>query len=221
MKTKRIARLIGAALILPALALAHAPAQDLMLNVKGGHRLGETAAQFFAEGFEQQALAACAAGDYKGVDKANRRELKKYCAGLAEARQQAMSGIRYEYKGGGDVTEFRTDTFIFDAGHLVKVELIYATPNAQGNYRGQSFDHIFAGLKQAYGPPARESTETVRNIYGVSYVAHRELWLAPEAAILITEQPGESGSTTLAAFTRSEYDRTMAGLVPKSSNPLQ
>jgi hypothetical protein len=218
---KRIARTIGTALIFPALALAQAPAQDQMLNVKGGHRLGETAVQFFDEGFEKQALGACATGDYKGIDKANRRELKKYCAELAQARQQATSGIRYEYKGGGDLTEFRTDTFTFDAAHLVRVEFVFATPNAEGNYRGESFDQIFAGLKQAYGPPAREGTETVRNIYGVSYVAHRELWLTPEAAILITEQPGESGSTTLAAFSRAEYDRTMTGLLPKSSNPLQ
>jgi len=199
---------------------APAPSQEQGMPVKGGHFMGEAAEQFFSEGFEKQALAACASGDFRGVSK-SKRELKKYCAHLADARQQAMSGSRYDYEGGGDLTEFRTDTFTFDGGRLVKVELVYSAPNAEANYLGQSFDQLFAGVKQAYGPPTSESTQTVKNVYGVEYAAHRELWLTPQSAIVITEHPGEGGSTSLAAFTRAEYDRTVQASAPKAPNPLQ
>jgi hypothetical protein len=195
-------------------------AQDQLMKVKGGHQLGETAAQFFAEGYEKQMLGACATGDFKSVNKSSRRELKKYCADLDDARQQAVSGKRYDYKGGGDLTEMRTDTFTFNGGRLVKVELIYSAPNAEVNYRGQKFDNIFAGVKQAYGPTTSETTEPAKNAYGVEYVAHRELWLLPGNAILITERPGPDGSTTLEAFTRAEYDRTRAA-AGKPANPLE
>lgn len=201
-------------------AQEHAAPQTQGLPVKGGHFMGETAEQFFSEGFEKQALGACAAGDYRGVSK-SKRELKKYCAHLADARQQAMSGNRYDYEGGGDLTEFRTDTFTFDGGKLVKVELVYSAPNAEANYRGQSFEQIFAGVKQAYGPPTSESTQSVKNVYGVEYAAHRELWLMPQFAIVITEHPGESGSTVLSAFTRAEYDRTVQADAAKAPNPLR
>jgi hypothetical protein len=195
-------------------------AQDQLMKVKGGHQLGETAAQFFAEGYEKQMLGACATGDFKSVNKSSRRELKKYCADLDDARQQAVSGKRYDYKGDGDLTEMRTDTFTFNGGRLVKVELIYSAPNAEVNYRGQKFDNIFAGVKQAYGPTTSETTEPAKNAYGVEYVAHRELWLLPGNAILITERPGPDGSTTLEAFTRAEYDRTRAA-AGKPANPLE
>src|SRR6202035_5446467 len=125
------------------------------------------------------------------------------------ARQQAISGRRAEYKGSGDLSEMRMDTFTFDGGHLVKVELVFSAPSAEVNYRGQSFEKIFAGVQQAYGPLTSENTEPVRDAYGVQYLAHRELWVAPHAVILITEQPGPGGSTTLVSFTRAEYDRTM------------
>lgn len=200
---------------------APAASQDQGMPVKGGHFMGETSEQFFSEGFEKQALAACASGDFRGVNKSNKRELKKYCTHLSDARQQAMSGSRYDYEGGGDLTEFRTDTFTFDGGKLVKVELVYSAPNAEANYRGQSFEQIFAGVKQAYGPPTSESTQTVKNVYGVEYVAHRELWLTPQSAIVITEHPGEAGSTSLAAFTRAEYDRTAQASAAKAPNPLR
>lgn len=196
------------------------PSQDSMLKVKGGHQLGETSEQFFSEGFEKQALTACATGDFKGVEKWSKRELKLLCARIAAAREQAGSGKRYDYKGGGDVSERRTDTFTFESANLVKVELVFAAPSAEANYHGQSFEQIFAGLKQAYGSPTSESTQPATNTYGVRYTAHRELWLTPQAAILVVEQPGETGSTTLAAFTRSEYDRSMAA-DSKSANPLQ
>jgi hypothetical protein len=215
----RAAPLIFLACVLLALT-GGALAQDQLMKVKGGHQLGETAAQFFAEGYEKHALGACTTGDFKSVDKSSKRQLKKYCADLDDARQQAVSGKRYDYKGGGDLTEMRTDTFTFNGGRLVKVELVYSAPNAEVNYRGQKFDDIFAGVKQAYGPPTSETTEPTKNAYGVEYVAHRELWLLPGNAILITERPGPDGSTTLEAFTRAEYDRTKAA-AGKPANPLE
>ena len=74
----------------------------------------------------------------------------------------------------------RTDTFTFDGGHLVKVELLYSAPSAEFNYRGHAFEEILAGARQAYGPPTTETTEPTQDIYGVPYVAHRELWVAPQ-----------------------------------------
>ena len=221
MQGKTMKRKTVGAITLAALSLAGGAFAQDMLKVKGGHALGEPAEQFFSEGYEKQALSACATGDFKGVNKANRRQLKQYCDDLANARRQAMSAQRYDYKGGGDLSEMRTDTFTFDSGHLVKIELLFSAPSAELNYRGQSFQEIFAGIKQAYGPPSSEIAQPVRNAYGVEFLAHRELWLTSQAAILIKEQPGEGGSTTLIAFTRAEYDRTMAGEVPKAPNPLQ
>lgn len=220
---KGIIPLLGlSALLLNVEALAQNQLiQDQPIKVKGGHQLGETAEQFFAEGYEKDMLGACATGDFRSVNKSSRRQLKDYCGAFADVHRQAISGKRYEYKGGGDVTEMRTDTFTFDGDRLVKVELLYSAPSAEVNYRGQSFEKIFAGAKQAYGAPLSETTEPIQDAYGVPYVAHRELWLAPQAAILITEKPGPGGSTTLAAFTRDEYDRTVAGAAAKAANPLQ
>jgi hypothetical protein len=197
------------------------PAQDLPMKVKGGHQLGETAEQFFAEGQEKEALGACATGNFKGLDKSIRHQVKKGCDKLAETRQLAMGGKREDYQSGGDPSEMWTDTFTFDGGRLVKVELVYSIPSAASNYRGHSFEDIFAGAKQAYGPPMSESTKPTHDPYGVPYLAHRELWVASHAAVLITEQPGRGGSTTLVAFTRAEYDRTTAAGDPKPANPLE
>lgn len=196
-------------------------AQEQPLKVKGGHELGETAEQFFAEGSEKMALSTCAARDFKSVDKSNRRLAKKICEDLVDARQQAISGKRSEYQSGGDPAEVRMDTFTFAGDHLEKVELLYSAPSAEVNYRGLSFETIFAGVKQAYGPPTRESTETTKSAYGVEYLAHSDLWLARDTAILITEKPGPGGSTTLIAFTRAEYDRTIEAGAPKPANPLE
>jgi hypothetical protein len=195
-------------------------AQEQIRKVNNGHQLGETAEQFFTEGYEKQVLSACAAGDFKGVNRSNKRELKKYCGEMAETRQQAMSGKRFEYKG-GNLSEMRVDTFTFDGGHLIKVELTFSAPSAEANYRGQSFEEIFAALRQTYGPPTSERTEPTKDAYGVEYLAHRELWEAPNTAMILIELPGSGGSTTLVAFTRAEYDRTMAGGAPQPTNPLQ
>jgi hypothetical protein len=220
-ETKTINKMIAALTFALILLAGDALAQEQPMKVKGGHELGETAEQFFAEGHEKEALSACAVGDFKSVNKPSRRQLRKYCGEMADERQQAVSGKRYEYKPGGDPSELRVDTFTFDGGHLVKVELVYSTPSAEVNYRGQRFDEIFAGIKQAYGPPTSESTSPVKSAYGVESVAHRETWLAPHSAILIIEQPGQDGSTTLLAFTRADYDRTMAERTSKAANPLQ
>jgi hypothetical protein len=209
-------------LTLAVLALASGvPGQEQPIKVKGGHQLGEPVEQFFAEGQEKELLSACAAGNFKGMNKAAKRQAKKHCDELADTRQLAVGGKREEYQTDGDLSEMRKDSFTFDGGHLVKVELLYSIPSAEFNYRGLSFEKIFAGVKQAYGPPTSESTTTMQDTYGVPYVAHRELWVAPHAAILITEQPRPGGTTTLAAFTREEYDRTVAGDAPKLANPLE
>jgi hypothetical protein len=101
------------------------------------------------------------------------------------------------------------------------VQLVYAVPSAEFNNRGQAFDQIFAGVKEAYGTPTTESTTQVRDAYGVQYVAHRELWVSPDAAISITEAPGPGGSTTVIAYTRAEYDRMKAASASKAANPLE
>lgn len=195
-------------------------AQDQPLKVKGGHVLGESAEQFFSEGYEQGAFNACKTGDFKTLAFSSKRKLKGYCSDLADSRDDAVSGKRSEYKGGGDTDERRTDTFTFDQGHLVKMELEYPAPNPEFNYRGEPFDKILGEMKKSYGPPTSETAEPTQNTYGVPMVAHHELWLAPESAIVITEKPGADGSTTLAAFTRAEYDRMVADAA-KGANPLQ
>jgi hypothetical protein len=199
--------------------------QEQMMKVKGGHKLGESAEQFFAEGHEKEALDACATGNFKSVSKLTRLMVKQYCSQLTDARQQATSDKRTEYKGDGDPSELRTDIFTFDKDRLVKVELLFAAPSAEANYRGQTFAQVFAAMKQAYGPPASEHTEQGQDTYGAPYLLHRALWESPQAVILITEQvarqPENNGSTTLTAFTRAEYDRSMTSGVPRIANPFQ
>jgi hypothetical protein len=198
-----------------------ASGQTLPMKVKGGHVLGETAEQFFGEGREKDLLSACAAKDYKSVTEVDKRLAKKYCSELADARQQATNGKRCAYQTAGDPSELRTDTFTFADGHLVNVQLIYAAPSAEFNNRGQAFTQIFETVKQAYGPPKTENTAPVRDAYGIQYVAHRELWESPDAAILIAETPGPGGSTTVIAYTRAEYDRMQAAGASKAANPLE
>jgi hypothetical protein len=199
--------------------------QEQIMKVKGGHELGESAEQFFAEGQEKETLDACPTGNFKSINKPSKRALRQRCFQLTDARQQATSGRRIEYKGDGEPSEMRTDTFTFDQDRLVKVELIFVAPGPEANYRGQTFAQIFAGIKQAYGPPTSEHTEQVQDTYGVSYLAHRELWELPQGVILITEQvarqPDYNGSTTLTAFTQAEYDRSMTSGAPRIANPLQ
>jgi hypothetical protein len=211
-----------ALLALTQILLAHGVfAQTMPMKVKDGHLLGETAEQFFGEGREKELLTACAAKDYKSVTEVDKRLAKNYCTELANARQQATGGKRCAYQTAGDSTELRTDTFTFADGHLVNVQLIYAAPSSEFNNRGQSFAQIFETIRQAYGPPTTENTSPARDAYGVQYVAHGELWLSSDAAIVINETPGPGGSTTVIAYTRAEYDGMKAANASKVANPLE
>ena len=166
--------------------------------------------QFFSEGHEKEILAACAVGNFKAVGKATRKESKYFCVMLIDIRHRATSGSRADYQSGGDPAEMREDTFTFDGGRLVKLQLQYATPAPESNYHGLTFEQILVGVKQDYGPPSRESSDQARNAYGVAYAAHTELWLRPDAAILITQQIASPASTTLTVFTRAEYERSIS-----------
>lgn len=210
--------LIGVALA--ALSFASGVlAQEQPMKVKGGHQMGETAEQFFAEGREGAALAMCATADFKKL-KSNKKLAKQYCAELADARQHATGGARCEYHG-GDEQEHFTSKFTFDGEHLVRVDLLFSAPSAEFNYSGHSFGEIFAAAKATYGAPTDETTEPFLNPYGVKFIAHRELWVGEHNVLLIIEQPGENGWTSAVSFTRAEYDRTMVGFAPKPANPLQ
>ncbi len=193
----------------------------------GGHLLGETAEQFFSEGFVGDILRACQGRDWKGVSQlskdvghASKRNAKDYCAKEMLAEQQATSGARLEYIGRGDEQTMRADTFTFDGGHLVKIHMVYVASiaNFEG-YRPKSFGELFAGLREAYGPPSKSYSEPVLNAYGVKYDAHRAVWMGKQDVISIIEQPGEDGRTEIIAETLAEYNR--AAHAPKIANPLQ
>lgn len=217
MKKQIIAVFALAVLSLPAGLLA----QEEPLNVKGGHQLGETAEQFFSEGREKDAMTACSPNALKGLDRSTKRKAKEICEDLTDKRQEAISGKHTELKPARDAKEQREDTFTFEGGHLVKVELIYTAPNVQNNSTGRTYGEIATTMKQSYGPVTTESNEQTQDAYGVQYVTHREMWLTSHSVILLTEQPGQHATTTLVALTRAEYDRTMDGFKPKITNPLQ
>jgi hypothetical protein len=193
----------------------------------GGHLLGESVGQFFSEGFAGDVQRACEAKDWKSVSQlsksvghGSKADAKDYCAKEKLAEQQATSGTRLEYAGHGDEQTMRTDTFTFDGGHLVKIDMVYdgSTRNFQG-YRPKSFGELFDGLREAYGPPSQSFSEPVLNVYGVKYDAHRAIWLGKQNVISIIEQPGEDGRTEIIAETFAEYNR--AAQAPKTANPLQ
>jgi len=193
----------------------------------GGHLLGETAGQFFSEGFVGDMLRACQERDWKSVSQlsknvghASKRNAKDYCAKEMLAKQQATSGTRLEYNGRGDEETMRADTFTFDGGHLVKIDMVYVASiaNIEG-YHPKSFGELLAGLREAYGSPSKGYSEPVLNAYGVKYDAHRAVWMGNQDVISIIEQPGEGGRTEIIAETLAEYNRTAQA--PKTANPLQ
>jgi hypothetical protein len=193
----------------------------------GGHLLGESAEQFFSEGSAADISRACQEKDWKSVnhlsknvDHPSKTDAKDYCAKEKIAKQQATSGRRLEYEGRGDEQTMRADTFTFDGGHLVKIDMFYAASiaNVEG-YRPKSFAELFDGLREAYGPPSKSYSEPVLNAYGVKYDAHRALWMGDHDVINIIEQPGENGRTEIIAQTLVEYNR--AAKAPKSANPLR
>jgi len=190
----------------------------------GGHLLGETAEQFFSERFVGDILRACQGRDWKSVSKnlghTSKTNAKDYCAKEQLAKQQATSGTRLEYHGRGDEETMRADTFTFDGGHLVKIDMVYlaSTANVEG-YHPKSFGELFAGLREAYGPPSKSYSEPMLNAYGVKFDAHRAVWLGNQNVISIIEEPGAEGRTQIIAETVAEYNR--AAQAPKTENPLQ
>jgi hypothetical protein len=203
-------------------------AQEQPRELRGdGHLLGETVEQFFSEGFIGDILRACEVKDWKTVSQlsnhgahASKTDAKDYCANAKLARQQATSGIRLEYAGRGDDETMRGDMFTFDAGHLVKIHMAYSAPaaNVEG-YHPKSYSELFAGLREAYGPPSKSYSEPMLSTYGVKYDAHRAQWMGNQDIISIIEQPREVGRTEIIAETLAEYNR--AAQAPKTANPLR
>ena len=153
-----------------------------------------------------------------------KRKVKDVCASEKLTKQQATSGARLEYSGPGDAETMRTDTFTFDGGHLVKIQMLYTVPVAPvEGYHPKSFDELFAGLQEAYGQPSNSYSEPVFNVYGVKSEAHRALWMAEHDVITLIEQPGyqtgDNGGTQLIAETIAEHNH--AATTPKAANPLQ
>jgi len=192
----------------------------------GGHELGETAEQFYAEGPLGNVFRACQANDWKNVrqsakdiDPSTKINAKDLCAKLLTAEQQATSGMRLEYKGTGDRETMRSDTFTFDEGRLVKIELVYSAPVADIlGFHPKSFAELFAGLKEAYGTPTKSYSEPVISTYGVKLEAHRAFWIGRDNVISIIEQPGTNARTEIIAETLAEHGR--AAQTPKTTNPL-
>jgi hypothetical protein len=209
-------------IMLAALSVATSlGAQEDPLKVRGGHRLGETVDQFFSEGREKDVLAACSPSALKDLDRSAKRKAKDICEDVKDTRTKASTGKHTELKPAADTKNQIADTYTFEGGHLVKVELIYTAPNIQNNYTGRTYEDISTTMKQSYGPPTVAKNDETQDAYGVQYETHREMWLTPQAAILVTEKPGQRATTTIVAFTRAEYDRTMDGFNPKTTNPLQ
>ncbi len=196
-------------------------AQDLPMKVKGGHELGETAEQFFSEGHEKDLFRECASGDFKALNKQTKRLAKAYCAELTDTREKATSGKRTEYKISGETAELRKETFTFDGGHLVRVAVAYVTPNPESNNKGRSFEEIFDGVKETYGPPTSEGTQTIQSAYSLQQILHRAAWIAPHVAVLVVEQPSPEASIVVTACTRAEFDRMGAEGKPKIGNPIE
>jgi hypothetical protein len=191
----------------------------------GGHLLGETAEQFFSEGFVGDMQRACQARNwrtvsqlFKNADPESKFNARDYCAKEKVAKQQATSGTRLEYSGPGDEETLRADMFTFDGGHLVKIDMVY-NASLEG-YSPKSFGELFAGLREAYGPPSKSYSESVvLPPYGIKYDAHRALWMGNQDVISIIEQPGHNVRTEIVAETLAEYNR--AAQAPKTANPLQ
>jgi len=210
------------------LLCASVPAQEQPRQLKGGgHLLGETAEQFYSEGYIGDLLRACQAKDWKTVshisqntDHSSKNNAKDICETATLAKEQAMSGARQEYKGSGDKETRRADTFTFDRGHLVKIDMVYSTTSVEfEGFHPKSFGELLEGLKEAYGAPTKFYTEPVQNAYGVKSDAQRAVWMGKDDVIMLIEQPGANGWTELVAQTLAEYNR--AAQAPKTVNPLQ
>jgi hypothetical protein len=195
------------------MSCASLSSQDQPRELRGdAHLLGETAQQFFSEGFVGDMLRACEASDWKTVSKnvrhMSKTNAKDYCAKEKLAKQQATSGTRLEYNGRGDEETMRADTFTFDSGHLVKIDMAYMAPVAN-----------IEGFHPKSWPPSKSYREPVLNAYGVKYEARRAVWKGNHDIITIIEQPGQGARTKIIAETLAEYNRSPQA--PKTPNPLQ
>lgn len=201
--------------------------QERPREVKGaGHLLGETAQRFFSEDAVGELLLACQAKDWKAVkqmakavNRAAKPNAQDICSNAALVKQQATSGARQEY-GGGDDKAMRTDTFTLDGGHLVRIDMVFSvsTTDVDG-FHPKYFAELFEGLRGTYGEPSKSYTETVFDVYGIKYDAHRAEWIGNQDVITIIEQPGRNGRTEIVVETLAERNR--ATKAPKAANPLQ
>lgn len=221
---EKITMFITGCLLLCASLLA----QDKPRELKGGgHVLGETVEQFYAESHVGELFSACQARDWKNVNQlynspehSSKNTAKDVCAKHIHARQQATVGARVEYQGSGDQETLRADKFLLDGGHLVKIDMIYSAPTAilEGAHP-KTFAELLAGLQEAYGEPTKSYAEPMTSNYGVKSDAHRATWMGKNDVISIIEQPGTNGWTEIVAQTLAEYNR--AAQAPKTTNPLQ
>jgi len=194
-----------------------------------GHSLGETAEQFYSEGYIGDVLRACDAGDlksvsrlFKNVENSSKKNPKGNCKTETLARQQATSGARLEYKGTGDKEAMRADAFTFDGGHLVKIDIGYGAPIAYFPFEGQHpkyYGELLVGLEEDYGAPTKTYTKPVLNSFGVEHDAHAAMWLRNKDVIIIFQQLGLDAWTRIVGETLEEYNREPQ--VPQPANPLQ
>ena len=118
------------------------------------------------------------------------------------AEQQATSGTRLEYDGHGDEQTMRTDTFTFDGGHLVKIDMVYV--GSTRTFRRISSEVVWRAIRRtarSLRTAVEKFSEPVLNAFGVKYDAHRAIWLGNQNVISIIEQPGEDGRTEIIAET--------------------
>lgn len=206
------------------------PAHELQPEFKAiGHSLGETAEQFYSEGYIGDVLRACDAGDlksvsrlFKNVENLSKNNPKGICKTEILARLQATSGARFEYKGTGDKEAMRADAFTFDGGQLVKIDIAYSAPIAYFPLEGQHpkyYGELLVGLEEDYGPPTKTYTKPVLNSYGVEHAAHAAMWLRNKDVITIFQQLGLDAWTRIVGETLAEYNREAQ--VPQPVNPLQ
>jgi hypothetical protein len=199
--------------------------QELPSDLRGGgHRLGESAEQFYSGEYAGDIVAACVAHRWKAVsqmyqliDPSSQLKAKEICAVAQRIKQQAIAGARVEYQGGGDIASQRRDTFTFDHGHLVKIVLDYGASGA--NVEGihpKSYSELLAGLQQAYGDPTRSSTEDAVDTYGVRYAVRAAIWIGKDSVIRITERREAGASAEILVETLAEYKNAAAPV-----NPLQ
>jgi hypothetical protein len=204
------------------------PTQAQQRELKdSGHLLGETAEQFYSEGFMGDVLRACQARDWKSVsqlskaaDHSTKTSAKDICSIATLAKEQATSGARLQSKGCGDKATMKSDTFTLDGGRLVKIEMVYrvAIADIEGIHP-KAFSDLYAGLQEAYGSPTTTVAETMVDVYGIKHDAHRAVWMGTMDVITIVERPGADGRTDIVAETLVEHNR--AAHAPKAANPLQ